>query len=134
MVKQKRELREHQVGVVNNGLTITVDDEPGSGNAHHRYVVTGFNAATNPGHRPDAGQFAKVVLFQNGPVSINGANGLTNEALLAIVADRLQSFQAGKFACGENEAALTHVRNAIETLHCRTRARMARMVEGTHTP
>ena len=59
-------------------------------------------------------------------------NGLTQEVLLAIVADRLRSFQAGKFACRENALALTKIEEAQHWLHSRTLARMSRGVEGTH--
>lgn len=59
-------------------------------------------------------------------------NGLTQEVLLAIVADRLRSFQVGQFACRENALALTKIEEAQHWLHSRTLARMQRGVEGTH--
>jgi hypothetical protein len=72
------------------------------------------------------------ISFQNGPIAEAGVNGLTQEALLAIVADRLRSFQAGPYACPENGDALAAVEEAMACLHSRTKARMARGVEGTH--
>ena len=54
------------------------------------------------------------------------------EALLAIVIDRLRSFQAGPFKCVENELALEKCEDALWQLQERTRARIARGVEGTH--
>ncbi|MGK3945618.1 hypothetical protein ABK046_45655, partial [Streptomyces caeruleatus] len=59
--------------------------------------------------------------FQNGPISSPADfNGLTNEALLAVVIDRMRGFQygrkedgsfdesvRGKYACRENAVALT---------------------------
>ena len=57
---------------------------------------------------------------------------MTQEALIAIV-DRLRSFQAGPFACEDNEEALHHCKQALEWLQHRTRRRIARGVEGTHT-
>ena len=55
--------------------------------------------------------------------------GVTNEALLAIVKDRLEGFQAGKFPCQENEDALAGVNHALRFLHKRTMDRIARGVE-----
>ena len=74
-----------------------------------------------------------TILFQNGAIPEAGVNGVTQEVLLAIVADRLRSFQAGPFANDYNAAALSHVESALGALLDRTRNRMARGVEGTHT-
>ena len=60
-----------------------------------------------------------------------GVNGVSNEALLAIVEHRLQGFQSGDYACRENALALTQVQQAMHWLHHRTRERVARGVEGT---
>lgn len=57
-------------------------------------------------------------------------SGLTQEVLLAIVIDRLRSFQAGPYSCRENALALTKLEEAQHWLLHRTRARMARGVEG----
>ena len=46
------------------------------------------------------------VEFQNGAPREAGVNGITNEDLLAIVADRLQCYQDGPFPCEENRLAL----------------------------
>jgi len=73
------------------------------------------------------------ISFQNGPINEAGVNGLTHEALLAVVADRLRCFQSSKFACKENACALTHVEEAMHWLQQRTIARMRRGVEGTHS-
>jgi hypothetical protein len=62
-----------------------------------------------------------------------GVNGITNEVLLAIVADRLRGFQSSPYACQENAEALECTEAALRRLHDRTRAREARGVEGTHT-
>ena len=63
----------------------------------------------------------------------NGVNGLTHEVLLAIVADRLRSFQKGPYSCKANACALTHIEEAQHWLQQRTIERMRRGVEGTHT-
>jgi hypothetical protein len=71
-------------------------------------------------------------LFQNGPIPEKGVNGLTQEVLLEICADRLRSFQAGPYACRENALALTKIEEAQMWLQSRTLKRMQRGVEGTH--
>lgn len=118
-----RELTEHKVNPANDVLVITVADEPGSGGANHVYEVTGFTSNTEAG---------LMIEFQNGPIAEVGVNGVTHEALLAIVADRLRSFQAGPYSCKENACALTHIEEAMHWLHSRTIKRMQRNVEGTH--
>lgn len=127
-----RELTEHRVNPANDVLKIEVVDEPGAGGANHRYVIGGFNTTSNPSG-PSAEPYDDCeILFQNGPIAEVGVNGVTQEALLAIVADRLRSFQAGPYACRENALALTKIEEAQHWLHHRTRARMSRGVEGTH--
>lgn len=122
-----RTITDHKVNPANDRLNITVLDEPGAGGANHVYEVSGFNIPDAPA---ESG-YVKIS-FQNGPINENGINGLTQEVLLAIVADRLRSFQSGKFACRENALALTAVEEAMNWLHQRTRQRMNRGVEGTH--
>lgn len=73
-----------------------------------------------------------AIRFQNGPIQESGINGVTQEALLAIVRDRLRCFQAGPFACRENAIALTKLDEAAMWLEERTKARTRRGVEGTH--
>lgn len=128
-----REIVEHRVNPANDTLNIVVADEPGAGGANHRYEITGFDASTNPSHQDPEGRTKKVILFQNGPINEVGVNGLTHEALLAIVIDRLRSFQNGPYSCRENALALTKLEEAQHWLLSRTRARMARGVEGTHS-
>lgn len=100
-------------------------DEAGAGGANHVYQVRGY-------HSKEVDETAVVIRFQNGPINEAGVNGLTQEVLLAIVADRLRSFQSGPFACRENALALTKIEEAQHWLQQRTIARMRRGVEGTH--
>ena len=74
-----------------------------------------------------------LIEFQNGPINVVGTNGVTHEALLTIIEDRLVGFQSGPYACADNAEALAHIRGAMECLQRRTKARLARGVEGTHT-
>ena len=117
-------------------LDIMVTDEPGAGGANHRYEVSGFDATDNPSNYDreldTSGPKQLTVIFQNGPIKEHGVNGVTQEALLAVVIDRLRSFQAGPFSCRENAIALTHVEEALMWLQRRTVARIKRGVEGTN--
>ncbi len=129
-----RELNGHKVNPANDVLSIMATDEPGSGGASHRYTITGFDTSSNvalagSGIEPKS---ETVILFQNGPINEVGVNGLTHEALLAIVIDRMQAFQKGPYSCRENAIALTKMEEAQHWLLHRTRERMARQVEGTH--
>lgn len=72
------------------------------------------------------------IRFQNGGIAVAGINGISQEALLAIVEDRLSCFENGPFACEENALALEYVRKAMQVLHDRTLKRVSRGVEGTH--
>lgn len=132
-----RHITDHIINPCNDTLRIAVTDEPGAGGANHLYMVEGFDTSTNPSCPFVArhGQPAThaTVLFQNGPINDVGVNGITQEVLLAIVADRLRSFQAGPYACRENALALTKIEEAMHWLQQRTIARMRRGVEGTHT-
>ena len=118
-----RELDEHRVNPANDTIKVFVMDEPGAGGAHHEYSV----------QLPEGGYTR--ISFQNGPIGVdgNGVNGLTHEVLLAIVADRLRSFQKGPYSCKANACALTHIEEAQHWLQQRTLERMRRGVEGTHT-
>lgn len=129
-----RHLEEHKVNPANDRLNIRVVDGPGAGGAHHRYDITGFDDSLNPS-TPEHDDIVPgtSILFQNGPIPEVGVNGLTHEALLAIIADRLRCFQAGPYACAENGEALASVESALFHLKSRTLKRVQRGVEGTHT-
>lgn len=120
-MKQFRELNSHKVNPANDQLTVRVMDEPGQGNACHEYEIVLPN------------QLVYSIDFQDGPIAENGVNGLTHEALLAILIDRLEAFQGGPYASEFNERALGYLQAAQQSLQARTKERTARGVEGTHT-
>lgn len=120
-----REITSHKLNGLNDAIDITSRDAPGAGGAHHVYHL-----AFPTGNQTAA---ATIINFQNGPINEAGVNGISNESLLAIVIDRLQCFQSGDFKCRENAIALTHLEDAMHWLQHRTRARLARGVEGTST-
>ncbi len=122
-----RELTSHKVNGLNECIVIEVLDEPGQGDACHEYRIRGMQGPLDHHPIPEG-----VIRFQNGPINEVGANGWSNEALLAIVEDRLLGFQSGRFACRENAVALTKLQEAMVWLQKRTRDRIARGVEGTN--
>lgn len=118
-----RTLTSHQINSFNKEhIGVTADDEVGPGGANHHYTVS-----------VDSGPigWSLGIHFQKGPIKEAGVNGVTDEALFAILIDRLQGFQKGPYSCRENAIALTHVETALLWLQHRTRTREARGVEGT---
>lgn len=114
-------LTDHIATPADAELSVAAIDQPGNGGAHHAYVVSW----------PESGGRSANIFFQDGPVGEVGVNGITIEALLAIVQHRLECFQAGPHSSRENALALTSVQNALHWLHHRTRNRVRRGVEGT---
>lgn len=129
-----RELTSHKVNGLNEALCIKVLDEPGQGNACHEYAITFYDEKYKAERSPISEKHGRncIISFQNGPIAEVGVNGISNEALLAIVEDRLLGFQSGPFACRENAVALTKLQESMMWLQKRTRDRMARGVEGTN--
>lgn len=130
-----RQITDHKTNPANTELEISVLDDPGQGGASHHYHIDGFNTESNASC-PFQARYGKpsdhtTILFQNGPIKEHGVNGITQEVLLAIVIDRLRSFQAGPYSCRENAVALTKCEEALMWLKKRTYERMARGVEGT---
>ena len=113
-------------GSVNPTLRVQALDEPGAGGACHHYWVT----LSDDGKKN--GKIVTEVKFQNGAIHEAGINGSTNEALLAIIIDRLQGFSNGPFPSHETSLALTKCQEALHWLEHRTRERDRRGVEGKH--
>ena len=73
------------------------------------------------------------IQFQHGARGIDGSTaGVFEDALLAILQDRLEGFQSGPFACEENARALVGVQSARNALNERVAARMAKSVLGVN--
>lgn len=130
------EIHDHKINPANETLRIAATDEPGPGGAFHRYEISGFDLGAVPSSaEPDAtyddNSSGVTLFFQNGAINEVGVNGITHEALIAIVLDRLRAFQGGPYACRENALAITKLEEAQHWLHHRTLARMVRGVEGT---
>lgn len=116
-----RTIEYHKINPTNDTISVVVADVPGHGGASHEYHAVHGGPETPP---------LAVIKFQNGPIGEHGVNGVTQEILLAIVIDRLRSFQAGPFSSRENALALTKCEEALHWLQQRTLDRMRRGVEG----
>ena len=124
-----REIVTHKVDGLNEAVRIVVLDRPGQGNACHVYRLVAEGQRDTRGLVPIA--YDTTICFQNGPMQAYGVNGISNEALLAVVRDRLEGFQSGPYACHENANALEGVMQAMQWLRVRTESRVVRGVEGT---
>lgn len=126
-----RLLHDHEINDFNvDCLRVEVLDEPDDkkgGGACHRYGiwVKPPLADIEDGAPPDV-----VIEFQHGPVKEYGANGISQEVLLAIILDRFRSFQQGPFRCRENAVVITKLEEALMWMHKRTLDRVRRGVEG----
>ena len=127
-----REITDHVMDTEKNTLRICVLDQPGVGGASQHYHIGGFDPSANPSWIRPTPPAPHSILFQHGLLSERGVNGVTNEALLAIIADRLRSFQAGPYACRENALALTKIEESLHWLRHRHLARQQRSVSDTH--
>ena len=102
--------------------------KPSHGGACQSYCVMPAEWLSDVQHKG----FARVQ-FQEGPVEEVGVNGCHHEDLIVVVIDRLQHYQAGEYACRENDQVLTKLEEALMWLRKRTTDRENRGVEGTST-
>jgi len=94
----------------------------------HKYELANFEQKDEPGQ---VLQFIEKI-----PGPVEGSlqtehDGTTNEEVLTMLVNRLNSLQA-KFPCRENAIATTHIETALLWLEKRTADRKARGVEGKH--
>jgi hypothetical protein len=122
-----RTITDHKLNGLNDALDITVLDEPGHGGACHEYLIQAAGSSSG-----EIAHHGISIPFQNGPIQEHGVNGISGEALLAILIDRLRCFQAGPYASNENMHALVSLTEALDWLQKRTKDRLARGVEGTN--
>lgn len=122
-----RKLTEHLVAEGENPLSVVVMDSPLPGYASTRYDITGFNTVYN--QAADTGgapaHFSRLpVIFSSDPdrPGYLPQDGISTEALLAILADHLQSQQHTPHACQEYGVAQNAVQEALHALtHRRAR-------------
>lgn len=95
----------------------------------HRYELSNFDQAEKPG------QVLQFIKKEKQPANDGSLytvdDGTTNEEVIRVLVDRMNSLQA-KFPCRENAIATTHLETALLWLEKRTRDRVSRGVEGKH--
>lgn len=76
------------------------------------------------------------ISWQNGPLGRGNErkdpNGAFVETVISAAKQRLEFYQASKFACDENAQAIKGLEDALTALEARTKSREDRGVEGTH--
>lgn len=85
-------------------------DQPSENGTRHHYRVAYQPSAGGP--EIDLG----IIKFQNGDAARVGVNGVSDQALLSIVADHIEGFNRGPYACEANRQASYHIREAIRWL------------------
>lgn len=103
-------------------INIEVRDESGTG---HDYV---FLYDENP-DGPELKGLGELH-FQNGLISEHGVNGVTNEAVLEALIDRMGKLQQ-TMPCRENALAITKMEEALMWFNRRTQKRVEQGVEGS---
>ena len=77
-----------------------------------------------------------AISWQHGPLgrgpNRREPNGAFVEDVILACVDRIQYYQANRFASAYNQKALEHLGAALDALDQRTKDREARAVEGTH--
>ena len=95
----------------------------------HKYELANFEQPEQPGQ---VLQFIEKVPVAEGAKELRTVHdGTTNEEVLRVLIDRLNSLQA-KFPCRENAIVITHLETGLLWLEKRTADRKARGVEGQH--
>lgn len=111
---------------INQGLVIRADGFFDVDTACDHYSVSGFTSEDMQGE-------ARIP-FQHGLVSEVGTNGLSDEAMVAILIDRFTAKQSGPLQCDEWRETLIRFQQAQAWMQARTLARISRGVEGTNNP
>ena len=74
--------------------------------------------------------------WQNGPLSVDGVRkeptGAFVETVIAAALQRIEYYQASRFACRENALAITKLEEALHWCNARTNRREKLGIEGTH--
>ncbi len=123
------QIHDHKINPFNDEhVTVTARDAPDplAEGACHEYTILIADAAN-----PDLDDEWSLH-FQHGPVKEAGINGITDQALLAIVLHRWRAFQRSKWSNRETALSITKLEEALMWQHKRTLDRVKRNVEGTN--
>lgn len=111
-------------------IEIKTADLRQSDNAHHKYSIEVYGDPSG-GVQPQWAILHSVELqFQNGGLKEVGPNGITDQALIAVVLDRLRGFNDGPYRCRENSMMITKLEEALMWGEKRGNDRARRNVEG----
>ena len=125
-----RELYDHKRNKFNREcVEVRTADSRANDNAHHKYTIQVWKHAQTSEESSICVE-AVTLNFQNGGLKEVGPNGITDQALLAIVMDRLKSFNDGQFRCRENSLAITHLELVLMYMEERANDRARRGAEG----
>jgi hypothetical protein len=120
----------HKISKLNReNIVVEATDEPDIDGAHHEYSIEVF-FTLDTGNNVDHSIGKTVLKFQKGGLAEAGVNGITDQALLAIVLDRMQGFQSGPYSCRDNAIAITKLEECLMWMAKRYVDRAARGVEG----
>ena len=127
----------HHDGLGLNDLITIRKSSKDLGNGHAAHCYTFFMEISEtersrelcaPGQ---VGERVGALRFQHGPRNERDSMpGLTNEAVVAVVLDRLRDFQCGPFKCRENAIAITKLEEALLWMDKRARTRHKQGVLG----
>lgn len=127
-----RGITDHKISELNRrAISVVTRDAVDLDGANHRYRIEAFEKI------PDGyGEFtvdvkeSVEIKFQQGGLAEVGVNGISDQALLAVVLDRLRGFQQGPFSSRENALAITKLEECLLWMGKRYADRAARGVEG----
>lgn len=127
-----KRLTEHKISTLNiNNIEVYPIDERDSDGAHHWYCIDVLKLSEQ---EKCEGLFEVPytvnLKFQKGGLQEAGPNGITDQALIAIVLDRMRGFQNGPYSSRDNAIAITKLEEALDRMARRYRERALRGVEG----
>lgn len=111
-------------------VSVGAVDAPAPDGASHRYVIEVIDRPKTNNDAADRIVERCELNFQNGGLKEVGPNGITDQALLAIVMDRMRGFNDGPFRCRENSIIITKLEEALMWMEKRANDRARRNVEG----
>lgn len=125
-----RELTDHKNNKFNREcINVVTSDLREPDNAHHKYKIF-VNRDGKDSEAPRVTVHEVELEFQTGGLKEVGPNGITDQALIAIVLDRLRSFNDGPFRSRENSMMITKLEEALMWGEKRGNDRSRRNVEG----
>jgi hypothetical protein len=126
-----RELFDHKNNKFNREcIRVKTADYRAEDGAHHAYDIEVWDDPSGGVRNQDQIIHSVRLQFQNGGLKEVGPNGITDQALLTIVLDRLRSFNDGPFRCRENSVMITKIEEALMWGEKRANDRSRRGVEG----